>query len=356
MAACFAFDGFVLDTQERRLIAGDGAVELNARYFDALALLVGSQGQLVHKDRFMAEVWRGVPVTDEALTQCIRTLRRQLGDEAGRPRFIETVPKHGYRFIAPVELLDAATPPSATDIERWRRFLIVGSAGTFGGAIAGVIGGLIYGFAAASAGGGEAISVLLVLLSVSLLVAIIGAAGVSFAIATAAFAPARSRLWTILGGAAGGLIVGAFGKLLGLDAFALLFGHSPVAITGAMEGLLLGAAVGAGAWLSERSRSTGKSAALAGFFGGAAGLLIVLLGGRLMLGSLAALTRDFPRSQLRIDHISRLFGDPGFGPVTQFVSAALEGALFSACIVGAMAIVRRKLPSEHQWGVLIRSE
>ena len=47
-----------------------------------------------------------MPVTDEALTQCIKTLRRQLGDSASSPRFIETVPKHGYRFIAPVEVMD----------------------------------------------------------------------------------------------------------------------------------------------------------------------------------------------------------------------------------------------------------
>jgi DNA-binding winged helix-turn-helix (wHTH) protein len=336
----FAFEDFVLDTGERRLIAGDQAVELNARYFDALALLVGSQGQLVHKDRFMAEVWRGIPVTDEALTQCIRTLRRQLGDEAGRPRFIETVPKHGYRFIAPVTPLDAAAPKTEYDPRRWREFLLIGSAGTLGGAFAGAIGGLIYGFAAASAGGGEAISVLLVLLALNLLVAIIGAAGVSFAIATGAFAPAPSAVWTILGGAGGGLIVGAFGKLLGLDAFALLFGHSPVAITGAMEGLLLGAAVGIGTWLARKSLSIGLSTVLAAILGAVAGILSMLLGGRLMLGSLAALTHDFPGSRLRVDQISRLFGGAAFGPTAQFTSAALEGALFTCCIVGAMALAR----------------
>src|SRR5919107_3632031 len=99
----FRFDRFVLDPGDRQLRQGDAPVELNARYLDALALLVGEAGKLVSKDRFMGEVWRGVPVTDEALTQCIKTLRRQLGDDAARPRFIETVPKHGYRFIAPVK-------------------------------------------------------------------------------------------------------------------------------------------------------------------------------------------------------------------------------------------------------------
>ncbi|MGQ0661927.1 winged helix-turn-helix domain-containing protein, partial [Sphingosinicella sp.] len=102
-AGGFRFDRFLLDPADRRLSRDGAPVELNARYLDALTLLVSEAGRLVSKDRFLDEVWRGVPVTDEALTQCIRTLRRQLGDDAARPRFIETVPKHGYRFVATVE-------------------------------------------------------------------------------------------------------------------------------------------------------------------------------------------------------------------------------------------------------------
>jgi DNA-binding winged helix-turn-helix (wHTH) protein len=98
----YAFGEFSLDLGDRRLRRAGEPVELSSRYFDALALLLGEPGKLVSKARFMDEVWRGVPVTDEALTQCIRTLRRQLGDDAASPRFIETVPKHGYRFIAEV--------------------------------------------------------------------------------------------------------------------------------------------------------------------------------------------------------------------------------------------------------------
>jgi len=99
----FRFDRFTLDPGDRQLKRDGVPVELNARYLDALTLLVREAGKLVSKDRFLEEVWRGVPVTDEALTQCIKTLRRQLGDDAASPRFIATVPKHGYRFIAPVE-------------------------------------------------------------------------------------------------------------------------------------------------------------------------------------------------------------------------------------------------------------
>src|SRR3982751_6335191 len=140
---CFRFDRFTLDAADRRLRRDGAPVELNARYLDALCLLVGDAGKLIPKERFLDEVWRGVPVTDEALTQCIRTLRRQLGDEAGRPRFIETVPKHGYRFIAPVEGDDgeaaaAATGPSARPRRDWGRFAQLGAAGTVGGGLAGL--------------------------------------------------------------------------------------------------------------------------------------------------------------------------------------------------------------------------
>ena len=87
MTTSIRFEDFELDAGNRRLLRGSEPVELNGRYFDALALMVGEPGRLVTKDRFMDEVWRGVPVTDEALTQCIRTLRKQLGDNAAAPRF-----------------------------------------------------------------------------------------------------------------------------------------------------------------------------------------------------------------------------------------------------------------------------
>ena len=343
MTPSFTFEGFVLDTGERRLLAGGQPVELNGRYFDALALLVNEPGKLILKDRFLNEVWKGVPVTDEALTQCIKTLRRTLGDDAGQPRFIETVPKHGYRFIAPVHALDPVRPPHPKNgSDQWREFVILGSAGTIGGAGAGAIGGLIYGFAGASASGVGAISVLLVLLFVTLLVAVIGGAGVSFAIASVAAARVPSLQRLVLAGAAGGLFVGAFGKLLGLDAFTLLVGRAPIGITGAMEGLLVGAGTGLGTWLALRDGSVRGGSALAALSGAAAGLAISLLGGRLMLGSLELVAETFPRSRLRLDQISRLFGETNVGTATRFGTTILEAALFGSCVVGAMMLARRR--------------
>jgi Transcriptional regulatory protein, C terminal len=96
----------------------------------------------------MEEVWHGVPVTDEALTQCIRTLRRQLGDDAARPRFIETVPKHGYRFIAEPEAANAVGARADRFPFDFQLVLRTGGLTGFGGAFAGVGGGLLYGLAA----------------------------------------------------------------------------------------------------------------------------------------------------------------------------------------------------------------
>lgn len=344
----FRFDRFELDAVDRQLRRDGAPVEVNSRYLDALTLLVSERGRLVSKDRFLDEVWRGIPVTDEALTQCIKTLRRHLGDDAARPCFIETVPKHGYRFIGAVEPLGTPTAAIRPTRSSWRDVILFGAAGTVGGGMAGFFGGLIYGFAAASqpqqpdVGG---ISVLLVILCVTIAVALIGGAGVSFGIVLGRRFAGRDWWASAGGGAAGGLVVGAAVKLLGLDGFTLLFGHSPQGITGATEGALLGGAVGLAAWLAYRGgvARLRRSVAAAALIGAAAGAAIALVGGGLMAGSLDLLARTFPDSRLRLDQISALFGETGFGPVTRAVTSCLEGALFSACVVGAMILARRTL-------------
>jgi DNA-binding winged helix-turn-helix (wHTH) protein len=344
-SATYRFDHFTLDIADRRLRRDGEPVELSARYFDALALLVREAGTLVAKDRFMGEVWSGVPVTDEALTQCIKSLRRALGDNAANPRVIETVHKHGYRFIAPVE--PSVPMLRVRDQDSWNETLLLGAAGTIGGGIAGLIGGLIYGFAGAAQPlqpGLGAVSVLLVILCLTIVVALMGGAGVSFGIAFARRWAKADWRWCVAGGAAGGLIVGAVVKLLGIDAFNLLFGRSPAGMTGAMEGLLIGSAVGLGTWLAyrlgERLRRAVAVAAIAGML---AGGLIPLLGGRLMAGSLDLLSRTFPDSRLHFDKLGSVVGESGFGPISQMISGALEGGLFAACVVGAIIIAARNM-------------
>jgi len=319
-------------------------VELSARYFDALALLVAEPGRLVSKDRFMDEVWRGIPVTDEALTQCVRTLRKQLGDDAARPRFIETVPKHGYRFVAPVDETGAAL--AAEPKRSWSDTMLLAGAGTIGGGIAGFIGGLIYGFAAASqplAPGMGAFSVLLVLLCITILLALMGGAGVAFGIAISM--RFGGRYAPIVGGGLGGFLTGAVVKFLGLDAFHLLIGRSPGDITGPFEGVIIGAAVGV-AYVIAGLLEPGprwRRIAVAVIFGAVGGLFVAVLGGHMMGGSLDLLAHQFPDSQLRIERVGAWFGESGFGRISQIVTAALEGALFGGGVVTAMRLARRNL-------------
>ncbi|MBS0480307.1 MAG: transcriptional regulator [Proteobacteria bacterium] len=337
----FAFADFVLDLEDRRLSRAGAVIEVNARYFDALVLLVREAGKLVPKDRFHDEVWRGVPVTDDALTQCIRTLRRQLGDDAAAPRFIETAPKHGYRFIAAVVSTGDGRQAAGDDSAYgWRATLLLGGAGAIGAGMAGMIGGLGYGFAATAAPlppATGAASLLLIVWCLTILMALIGGGGVAFGIALAGRMGGGPWRWSMLGGAAGGLVVGAVVKLLGLDAFNLLLGRSPGDITGAVEGALLGGAVGLAGWLANRGvPSFRRRIAIAGGVGTVVGALIPLAGGRLMAGSLDLLARNVPGSRLRLDAIGRLFGEVGLGPIAQSATGAFEGALFAMCIIATM--------------------
>ncbi len=337
------FDRFRLDRQNRQLLDGDAPVELSSRYFDALALLAGEAGRLVSKERFNDEVWSGVPVTDEALTQCIKTLRRALGDDATRPRFIETVPKHGYRFIAPVMGVVKDTAVARATPFDWLTFLRLGGAGVVGGGIAGLLGGIFYGFVSAAQPLGPGMgagSTVLVLTALSVGIGLLGALGVSFGIALAMVRSAGWR-WSVTGGALGGLLTGGIAKLLGLDAFNLLFGNSPSQITGAFEGAAIGGAVGLGVCLG--GRNAGMRIWPAAFAGAAAGVAITSLGGKLLGGSLDQLTRIFPQSRLRLDQIGFMFGEDGFGRISQIATGALEGSLFAACVAAAILLARRQL-------------
>jgi DNA-binding winged helix-turn-helix (wHTH) protein len=345
----YEFDCFRLDPGERRLFAGESPVELTSRYFDALLLLVQSPGMLISKERFLQEAWRGIPVTDEVLTQCIKTLRRQLGDSATQPRLIETVPKHGYRFIALVKcvsdddiasaghkaapLPQADAPAGAYD---WRQCWLTLGAGMTGGGVAGVLGGLAFGFAAAShaqQNGVGALSSLLVLVALATLLCLLGAAGVVGGIAAVRLVAPRFTFAGLAGGAIGGLLVGALGKLVGQDAFLLLFGQAPSDFTGAFEGLLLGAAVGLADDLSRRfTAGIQRNALLAATLGALAGLLIAVTGGQLFGGSLALLAEVFPGARLRLDML---------GQFAAGLTSTLEGAWFSLCLVGALVLARR---------------
>ena len=108
----YRFAEFTVSPSRRILIRDGREVPLIPRYFDLLVLLLERRDQAVHRRDILDVVWYDVVVSDGALSQAIRTLRRALDDTAREPAFIRTVSRHGYRFIHPevVEDEDAVLP------------------------------------------------------------------------------------------------------------------------------------------------------------------------------------------------------------------------------------------------------
>ncbi|HEY2445165.1 MAG TPA: winged helix-turn-helix domain-containing protein [Rhizomicrobium sp.] len=98
----YRFAGFELQPDERRLTREGNPVALTPKVFDTLLLLVERAGHVVSKDELMAALWPGRFVTEANLTKHIWFLRKALGESEEGGRYIETVSKTGYRFVAPV--------------------------------------------------------------------------------------------------------------------------------------------------------------------------------------------------------------------------------------------------------------
>ena len=98
----YEFGPFQLDAGERVLRRGQKRIDLPPRVFDTLVALAESDGRLLAKDELMDRIWPDSAVEENNLTQAIYLLRRVLQDGENGNRYIETVPKRGYRFLAPV--------------------------------------------------------------------------------------------------------------------------------------------------------------------------------------------------------------------------------------------------------------
>src|SRR5262249_18528144 len=95
----FSFAEFVLSPPQRDVLRRGRPVPLIPKYFDLLVLLVSRRHEAVAKQIIFTEIWSDVIVSDGALSQAVRTLRRTLGDDSREPRFIRTVSRHGYQFV-----------------------------------------------------------------------------------------------------------------------------------------------------------------------------------------------------------------------------------------------------------------
>src|SRR6476646_7681413 len=105
------FENVVVDLLNLRVTVDGEIRPLEPKSFRLLQFLIENRDRVVSKEEIFEAVWAGTFVTDNALTRVIAQIRKAIGDDPKQPRYIETVPTIGYRFIAPVEESAIAAPP-----------------------------------------------------------------------------------------------------------------------------------------------------------------------------------------------------------------------------------------------------
>lgn len=103
----YSFPPFTLDLTSFQLLKDGRAIAVSPQSLEVLSYLVSRSSMLVTKDDLFRAVWPDVFVTDNALARVVSDLRAALGDDPARPRFVQTVARRGYRFIAPIRHGDA---------------------------------------------------------------------------------------------------------------------------------------------------------------------------------------------------------------------------------------------------------
>jgi DNA-binding winged helix-turn-helix (wHTH) protein len=452
----FRFAEFLLSPRQRLLLRNGTPVALIPKYFDLLHLLVRRRLEAVSKQAIFSEVWSDVVVTDGALSQAVRTLRRALGDDSREPRFIRTVARHGYQFVCaevleepdegsvrqasesaataqPIptessETLDSlverfvvvcssggcsgdeardlaerlhqmgtaeamgritSKPAHASAVAlmrdaRWtvpgsgdvpllsdteaagavlalirlrissvqaqitRRWAGAAAAGAIGGAAAGICGGVVLYLAPMSRARLQSSLALAVIGAVA---GGAGAGGVGAGLA-AAEVLARSRrglALTLCGAAAGGLVALLAHALLRALLEGLVGGHYSYS-GGAFDGLVLGAAAGAGYGLATRQPPGGglaapsgwarlKAAAMVGACCAVAAIVLAMADRLLVGGLVHDIARTSRDAQLELAPLGHLIGEPDFGPMTRAILSAFEGGAFGCALT--LGLTRR---------------
>jgi DNA-binding winged helix-turn-helix (wHTH) protein/TolB-like protein/Flp pilus assembly protein TadD len=112
----YQFGPFQLDTAEQTLSCEEKPVALTGKAFQTLLVLVENSGRTVTKDDLLSSVWPDTFVEELTLAQNISTLRKALGDDKSDSKYIQTVPRRGYRFVAPVIQLDESHAQATANI------------------------------------------------------------------------------------------------------------------------------------------------------------------------------------------------------------------------------------------------
>ena len=120
-AHAYRFADVLVDCDRFSVVRNGQVVKITPRAFEVLLYLIRQRSRVIGKQELFEQVWKETYVSDNALSRSIKEIRRVLGDQATAPRFIETVPKRGYCFVAAVRemteaqsTMAAETPPAAT--------------------------------------------------------------------------------------------------------------------------------------------------------------------------------------------------------------------------------------------------
>src|ERR1051326_8703487 len=110
------FGPFAFDRQSRLLFREGTEIALPPRVLGVLALVSEPPGQVVPRQDLRDRVWKDTFVTDTSLAEAVSFLRQALGDDPQSPRYIQTVHRRGYRFLAPLSPGSNDRPPSAAEL------------------------------------------------------------------------------------------------------------------------------------------------------------------------------------------------------------------------------------------------
>jgi DNA-binding winged helix-turn-helix (wHTH) protein/pimeloyl-ACP methyl ester carboxylesterase len=117
----YRFGPFSLDVRERRLARASEVIPLRGKVFDMLSVLVENSGRLLTKQELLDAVWPETAVEENNLNHNVSVLRKVLGEKATGQKYIETVPKVGYRFTAPVEITASPARPATSPAAKERQ-------------------------------------------------------------------------------------------------------------------------------------------------------------------------------------------------------------------------------------------
>lgn len=124
-AQIYRFDGIMMDPAAMRLCRGATELALEPKTFRLLQFLIDNRERVLGKEEIFRVVWENRAVSDNALTRAIAQIRKALDDDPRHPRYIDTIPTIGYRFIGELELETALLPTPAKPARAQRGLILV---------------------------------------------------------------------------------------------------------------------------------------------------------------------------------------------------------------------------------------